>query len=250
MQSWHESHGVKFSNASNVARISSDSQGRVTSVDLVSGTQISADAVILGLGISPASQMCRPHEFKLDRWGFIVVDRSMHAAPHVWAVGDVCSFPYFDSGAPVNVQVCGRLGTSSLPSSPMRKHWAVAQQQARVAARNIANPLSRVEYAYPSYFWTEAYGKTVHFIGTLARGWDSLVLDGDPESLAFRAFYVHNNRVVAALLMGRDAEAPAAMELFIRDRMPSAAQLAREPSLSLLHLAREVHQEHMAERTQ
>lgn len=73
--------------------------------------------------------------------GFIVVDEFLAAGPpDVWAVGDVCAFPY--EGRHINVQ-----------------HWAVAQQHGRVAAHNIVHRDTRRAYTQPPFFWSNAYGK-------------------------------------------------------------------------------------------
>lgn len=81
----------------------------------------------------------------------------------------------------------------------------------------------------------------IRFVGSVADGWDSVVLDGEPESLVFRAFYIKQNRVVAVVTMQRDPESAAAIELFQRKQMPTADAIAANPKLSLSDLVADIH---------
>jgi hypothetical protein len=64
-------------------------------------------------------------------------------------------------------------------------------------------------------FWTHQYGIRIQYLGD-ARSADALELDGDPESRSFSAIFTNAGRAVAALLVNRPRELPAARELIQR----------------------------------
>jgi NADPH-dependent 2,4-dienoyl-CoA reductase/sulfur reductase-like enzyme/rhodanese-related sulfurtransferase len=86
-----------------------------------SADSISADLVVLALGVRPESELAREAGLKLDERGCIVVDQHLATSdPDIWAVGDAIVVPNFVTGSPAYVPLAGP-----------------ANKQARVAADNI-----------------------------------------------------------------------------------------------------------------
>ena len=82
------SHGVKLHLSDGVD--SFKEQGEQVVVTLKSGTEVTADLVILSIGVRPNSALARDAGLKLNERGGIVVDEHMRTNdPSVYAVGDV-----------------------------------------------------------------------------------------------------------------------------------------------------------------
>lgn len=175
----HEAHQVKFLEG-NAARF--EGKTAVTAVVLESGERVPADLVIVGTGIQPATEFVE--ELALRDDGGIAVDATLRAADGLYAAGDVAAFTPAGGTEPVRIE-----------------HWRVAQQQARVAARNM---LGAAEvYADLPFFWTYHYGKRFEYLGHAAQ-WDDIWLDGDPEQQDFIALFMLDQRVVAVLACARE----------------------------------------------
>jgi len=131
----------------------------------------------------------------------------LRAADGVYAAGDIASFPDVRTGERMRIE-----------------HWRTAQQQGRVAARNM---LGRDEpFAGVPFFWTRQFDAGLLYVGRAA-SWDEIIYHGDVSSHDFLAFYVKNGRVRAVAGMNRDREMAAAEELMRLDRMPAREELKR-----------------------
>jgi len=188
LRTLHEQAGVRF-HAGALAAI--EGGDRVRAVRLDSGERIETGLVLLATGVRPATGFVRGLALAAD--GAVEVDRAMRAAPGLYAAGDVAAFPAGD----------GRVRI---------EHWRVAQQQARIAARNMAG-LASVWEATP-YFWTYHYGKRFEVLGHPA-AWDAAELDGDPERGDFIARLSRAGQLVGVVACGRERDT-AALEPLLR----------------------------------
>ncbi len=193
----HQRQGVQFHLK---AEIKSIQPGSVT---LGGGEKLPADLVILGVGVSPATQF--EHDLPRGEDGSIAVDSSLRAAENVWVAGDIAS---------VN-------GTRI-------EHWRVAEQHGVVAARGMLGENARYEGV--PFFWTFHFGKRLGYLGH-AKEWDDILVEGDLHALKFLAFYTKDGRVEAVLSCGRDT-ATAALAEVMRAR-PTLVE-ARSAVVSLL----------------
>ena len=137
-----------------------------------------------------------PKTLHLNDDGGIKVDAHLQAAEHLYASGDIASFPQSGAGAPIRVE-----------------HWRVAEQHGRVAALNMLGKTTRYD-AVP-VFWTIHYMKRLDMIGH-ATEWDDIILHGKPEEQNFLAYYTKNGKVLAAAGMGQDQQTAALIELLTR----------------------------------
>jgi NADPH-dependent 2,4-dienoyl-CoA reductase/sulfur reductase-like enzyme/nitrite reductase/ring-hydroxylating ferredoxin subunit len=214
----HERHGVHFHLGSIVYRF--EGSHNVEAVTLDSGESIETDMVVVGVGVRPVTHFLEGVE--LDRSGGVVVDSRLRAADGLFAAGDIVNFVDPRTGERMRIE-----------------HWRTAQQQGRIAARNM---LGRdVAFAGVPFFWTQQFDLTLRYVGH-ASAWDEIIYQGDVASHDFLAFYVNQNRVVAVAGMNRDRELATVEALLKLDRLPTPDQLKFGGAnvLDLLHASSEL----------
>jgi NADPH-dependent 2,4-dienoyl-CoA reductase/sulfur reductase-like enzyme/nitrite reductase/ring-hydroxylating ferredoxin subunit len=196
----HERHGVRFLTGK-AARIEGD--GAVRQVVLENGTILPADIVLVAVGVRPVTDFVTGLRREAD--GGLRVDAGMRVTGNIYAAGDIASFPL-------------ALGTGRARI----EHWRVAQQQGRIAARNMAGGEAR--YDGVPFFWTYHYGERYEYLGH-ADEWDEIVTDGDIGATNFLALLCLRGMVVAAVACGRERETATLIE---RMRRPMTAQEGRK----------------------
>ncbi|MGI4760046.1 MAG: FAD-dependent oxidoreductase [Janthinobacterium lividum] len=200
-QKLHESKGVKFEVEAEVTALLGE-DGYVTGVQLKSGHTVPADAVVLGVGVRPATEFLK-EAFTLEKDGGLAVDAFLQAADNVYAAGDIARFPLAPTGQPTRIE-----------------HWRVAQQHGQAAARNMLG--QRQAFTAAPFFWTQQYGKSLRYAGHAER-WDEIIYQGDVAQQDFLAFYVLENRLVAAAGMNHDADMIYIAELLGTGALPAPA---------------------------
>lgn len=183
-QHLHESQGVVFRFNEKLSEIAGDaSNSQARAIVLESGARLEIDAVLIGVGVSPATGFLKGLSLQKD--GGVIVNAGMQAAPGLYAAGDIAAFPLYENQEPLRIE-----------------HWRVAQQHAVIAAQNMCGARNR--YQGVPYFWTYHYGKSFEYLGH-ATSWDDLEIDGSPEDHQFLALYVKDHKVIAVLACQREA---------------------------------------------
>lgn len=174
----HESKGVHFHLERGVKSIAKDA------VELDDGTRLAADLVVIGAGVRPATGLAEAAGLTLDH-GVVVNEYLQTSAPDIYAAGDIAAWPGGANGARIRVE-----------------HWAVAQQQGRVAARNLLG--ARKPYRQVPFFWSQHYDVSINYVGH-ATEWDRMEQDGDPQALdcAFRYFQGEKMLAIASIFRDR-----------------------------------------------
>ncbi|KAH8671432.1 hypothetical protein BX600DRAFT_480520 [Xylariales sp. PMI_506] len=214
LQKGLEAKGVKFYLDASVdkAEPSTSDPSKVGSVWLKDGTQLEADLVILGIGVSPATEYLKENSVvRLEQDGSLKTDESYSVIglKDVYAIGDIASFPYHGPGGDgKHVRI---------------EHWNVAQQSGRIVSRHIVNSSLKPERFTP-IFWS-ALNSQLRYCGNTQNGWDDLVLDGKPEEANFVAYYCKGETIVALASMGRDPIMAQAAELMRRDNFPPKSKV-------------------------
>jgi apoptosis-inducing factor 3 len=176
----HEKNGVTFHMNAHVAAFEGDDCVREVVLD--SGERVAADVVIAGTGVEPATAFLTG--VAIDEDGGLSVDATMLAAPNLYAAGDIAHFPLPRSGDTLRIE-----------------HWRLAQQQARVAAYNIAGKAR--EYTGVPYFWTFHYDKTFDYLGHVDKP-DSVEIDGQLDDQKFIAYLMKDGKVGAVVACEHD----------------------------------------------
>lgn len=198
----HESHGVTFHLGNDVKRI--NGTDAVESVELADGTSIKAQVVLLGLGVSPCSELLKAFA---DDDGAVPVDQHMHVKNDIYALGDIALAPTV-------------LGPQRI------EHWRVAMQHGMVAALAVlGQPGVGMDRRVP-FFWTGQFGKSLRYVGHAPKDAARHVW-GDPSTLDFIEFRFAGGRTVAAAGMQRDTEMDAFELLMKMGRVPSPADIRR-----------------------
>ncbi len=212
LRALHERNGVRFHLGESVERLSGNGGG-VQQIHLESGGVVAADIVVVGIGVRPVTGFVRGVELVED--GGVVVDEHLHAGHGLYAAGDLANF---------------LLPQSAGSSERLRiEHWRVAQQHARLAARNLAagEPLaSLADEGFVPFFWTFHFGERLNYVGH-ATGSDEVILHGNPRQPPFLAYFARDGKVIAAAGTHRDADLAAVHELLRLGKMPTADTVRR-----------------------
>jgi 3-phenylpropionate/trans-cinnamate dioxygenase ferredoxin reductase subunit len=172
----HQSHGVTIREGVGLDRLLGD--GQVTGARLSDGTELAADLVIVGVGISPATGLAEAAGLEIEN-GIKVDAQGRTSDPAIWAAGDCASFPW--RGA--------RIRLESVPN---------AIDQAECVAENIMGAAK--DYVAKPWFWSDQYDVKLQIAG-LNAGYDrTLVRAGDkPGSQSVWYFRGHDLLAVDAM---------------------------------------------------
>ncbi len=175
----HEGMGTVFHLGRKPAAI--DAQA----VTLDDGTRLPANLVVFGIGVRSDVALAQAAGLAVDNG--IVVDAQLRSSdPAIWAAGDVARYP-------------DPLGGESLRI----EHWAVAQAQGRLAARNMLG--FGEAFATVPFFWSQHGGLNISYVGH-ATQWDAVEEDGDPDRDDYLCRYLRGGRVLAVASIGRDRD--------------------------------------------
>jgi 3-phenylpropionate/trans-cinnamate dioxygenase ferredoxin reductase subunit len=172
----HAAHGVDLHLGVGIEALVGS--GSVAQVTLTDGTALAADAVVVGVGVSPRTELAETAGVPIDN-GVLVDQYLATSAPGIYAAGDVANAFHPRYGARIRLE-----------------HWSAALNQGPAAARNMLG--TPTPYDRTPYFYSDQYD-----LGMEYRGWaptfDRVVLRGDPVSREFIAFWLLDGRVAAAM---------------------------------------------------
>jgi 3-phenylpropionate/trans-cinnamate dioxygenase ferredoxin reductase subunit len=186
----HRAEGVEVLLSAHVARFGAGPAGAEW-VQLADGRRLECDALLIGIGIEPATEWVEgsgldPGGVRVDRTGRTDV-------PDVYAAGDAA-----------------RVFNPVLGVYERSEQWEAAARQGARVARSILG-LAPVAPVLPS-FWTDQYGIRVQMIGD-AREADEVEIDGDPEARDFEVVMRRDGIPVAGMAVGRPRAIPRLRKL-------------------------------------
>lgn len=153
--------------------------GKVTGVESADGTIVPADIVMVGIGVSPRSELASQLGIKTSDNGAIIVDEFARTSdPRVVATGDVALLPHPLTGE----------------SMVMLESVQNAIDQSKIAAKTLLGQ----EQAYTAvpWFWSDQAELKLQMAG-LSAGFDQQVLRGNPEEDKFSVLYYKNGKIIA-----------------------------------------------------
>jgi 3-phenylpropionate/trans-cinnamate dioxygenase ferredoxin reductase component len=209
----HAEAGVSILAAARIAHIGSNK------IVLSDGHEIAADVIIAGIGAAP--------RFKLAEQAGLVIDNGIAcntylqtSDPHIFAVGDCCSFPH-----PI-------FGNERL----RLEAWRNASDQAIVAVENMLG--GQKPYEAVPWFWTDQYELNLQIAGLPHRG-VSIVERAPKEGALILCHLDGEGRLVGASGIGQGnsiARDIRLLEMLIgKKAAPDPAALA-DPSFQLKSL--------------
>ncbi|KGN38584.1 NAD(P)/FAD-dependent oxidoreductase [Knoellia subterranea] len=138
-----------------------------------------ADLVVVGIGAAPRTDLAAAAGLDVDN-GVLVDELLRTSDPHVVAIGDIANEAHPVLGRRVRVE-----------------HWDNAIGQGKAAAATIVGAAE--PYDKLPYFFTDQYDLGMEYFGhTGPDGYDRVITRGD-FSGPFRAWWVKDDRVVAAM---------------------------------------------------
>jgi 3-phenylpropionate/trans-cinnamate dioxygenase ferredoxin reductase component len=207
----HRDRGVTFRFGATVREFRGD--GRVSSVLLHDGTELPADAVVVGIGVHPNVGLAEMAGLAVDNG--VVVDEGLRSNdPYIYAAGDVANAYHPLYGTHVRVE-----------------HWATALHSGPAAARSMLG--AGVVYDRLPYFYTDQYDLGMEYTGHApAGGYDTVVVRGDLAKREFIAFWTAAGRVVAGMNVNV-WDVTADIEKLIRGQMPVDLARLADPGAAL-----------------
>jgi len=209
LKRYHAGNGVGFETGS-VAAITGS--GRVEAVETEDGRRLPADIVLIGAGAEPETGLVAGVTPEAD--GGLTVGGDLALAQGVWIAGDIAAFPEVASGETARIE-----------------HWRLAQQHGSHVARAILGRGGA--FAGVPFFWSNQGDKRLDY-GGYAKGFDRIILQGDPDALDFIAYYATGDRVTAACSIGRNPAFTAFLHLLGLGRLPPAAAIEAGADLPAL----------------
>jgi 3-phenylpropionate/trans-cinnamate dioxygenase ferredoxin reductase subunit len=174
-QNEHRAHGVDVRLGVAVTAIEGD--GKVTGVRLADGSVVSADLVVVGIGIIPAVEPLIAAGAEGGN-GVRVDAQCRTSLPDIFAIGDCALHANrFADGAAVRLESVQN-----------------ATDQASVAAKTILG--EDVAYDATPWFWSNQYDLKLQTIG-LSIGYDQVVVRGDPAARSFSVIHLKQGKVIA-----------------------------------------------------
>jgi 3-phenylpropionate/trans-cinnamate dioxygenase ferredoxin reductase component len=172
----HAEHGVRLVQG----RVSSIRGTRsVEEIRLTDGHGVSADLVVIGVGAVARLQLAMRGGLETTAGGIAVDEYLRTSVPNIYAAGDVAAAWHPRFGRHLRVE-----------------HWDNAIRQGKAAAANILG--ANEAYARTPYFYSDQFDLGMEYRG-FAPQWGKVVTRGDLDKREFLAFWLADNRVVAAM---------------------------------------------------
>jgi len=215
----HREHGVDLRFGVQIAEITG-SGGKATGVLLADGTHVPADAVIVGVGIVPNSQLASAAGLEVDNG--IRVDAQLRSSdPDIYAAGDVASAFHPMLGKHIRVE-----------------HWANARYQPRAAAKAMTG--QQASYDRVPYFYTDQYDLGMEYAGYVEpEGYDEVIFRGDVDRREFIAFWLGDGGRVLAGMNVNIWDVNDSIQALVRAGKPVDKDALRDPAHPLDSLTKQ-----------
>lgn len=203
----HTAHGVRIHESTALVRLLGD-DGHVRAARLADGRELAADFVLLGLGITPASELAQAAGLRIEN-GIATDAFGATSDPLIYAAGDCASFPH--GGQQIRLESVGN-----------------AIDQGEVVAQNLLG--AAIEYRPHPWFWSDQYDVKLQIAG-LSGGQDRVVIrHGDDGALSH--WYYAGERLIAVDAMN-DARAYMVAKRLIEAGKSPLPDVVENPAIDL-----------------
>jgi 3-phenylpropionate/trans-cinnamate dioxygenase ferredoxin reductase subunit len=181
---------------------------------LADGTELPADAVVVGVGVRPNTDLADQAGLPVDNG--ILVDESLRTGdPDIYAAGDVANAYHPLLARHIRVE-----------------HWANALNSGPAAARAMLG--QPVSYDQLPYFYTDQYDLGMEYTGDVPRGTSShVILRGEPASGAYFAFWLSDDNHVLAGMQVNNWDTIDDSKSLIRSQKPVDPTRLADTSVAL-----------------
>ena len=164
-----------------------DGVERVRGVRLTDGSEVAAEVVVVGIGVSVNTSWLETSGLTLDDG--VLCDDTLLAAPGVVACGDLARYPSARMGRSVRIE-----------------HWEHAIAGGEAAGRRLAAWMRDepgVAFDAVPWFWSDQYDRKIQLAGRPDPGDEMRIVHGSTEEFRFVALYGRAGRLTAVLGMNR-----------------------------------------------
>lgn len=182
-ETYYAGKGVRLVKSMSVKEFRGD--GSVSSAVLGDGQNIPCELVVAGIGVSPAVEVVANSGLDIEN-GILVNEYLQASHPDIFAAGDVAN--YQDVVFKKRRRV---------------EHWDNAVSQGQYCAKALMG--EKAPFRHVPYFFSDVFDLSYEYWGDAA-GADQVVHRGDVESNSFSAWWLRQQRVVAAFTMNRPDE--------------------------------------------
>lgn len=194
-----------------------EASGSGWNVHLRDGSSVTADFMVIGIGVVPNSELAAVAGLAIRLRGIEVDGHGRTAAPGVYAAGDVATFPLSD----------GRWSRWE-----NRTH---ARLHAAAAARHMLG-IEGPGYAEIPWVWSDQHGFNIQMTGSAAA--EQVVLRGSLEAGRLTAFHLAKGRIVGATTIN-DSRNKSIIRRLIAQAVAVRPEALSDPSVDLKGLASE-----------
>lgn len=204
----HTAHGVRVLESTGLDRLIGTTH--VTHARLTNGTDLPADLILVGVGITPDTALAETAGLTLDN-GIETDATGRTSDPHIWAAGDCASFPWQG----------GRLRLESVQNAiDQAEHVALAMLGATAP------------YEPEPWFWSDQYDISLQIAG-LNTGYDTVHTRKTDTTTSF--WYYRGNTFLAVDAMNDPRAYMVGKRLLSMHRSPDPA-LVTDPTTDLKSL--------------
>jgi 3-phenylpropionate/trans-cinnamate dioxygenase ferredoxin reductase subunit len=208
----HAEHGVELHLGVGVEAFRGGTSAE--EVVLADGTVVPGDLFVVGVGVTPRTELAEDAGLKLDN-GVIVDAHLATSVAGIWAAGDVANAYHPTFAQAIRLE-----------------HWSSALNQGPVVAKNMLG--QSTEYDRIPYFFSDQYDLGMEYSG-FATKWDQVVYRGVRDKREVIVFWLDDGRVVAGMNVNVWDVADQIANLVSSKRQVDARQLA-DPAVDLASL--------------
>lgn len=176
--SLHESNGVELRTGVGVSEL------RNGEVELADGSVLSADVVVVGIGVTPTTGWLESSGLELNDG--VLANATLHAAEDIVVAGDLAR--WYDEKAEKEVRI---------------EHWTNASEQGVAAARNLLAGRKAEPYVPVPYVWSDQYDVKIQILGYPEPEDEVIVVEGSLSEHRFVAVYGRGGRLTGAIGFSR-----------------------------------------------